>query len=769
MPTGWSDPVAANDSATDTDTVTPRADLAVTKTDGQAAVVPGTPITYTVNVTNLGPSGVSGAAFNDSVPAAITAVSWSCSITGGIGSCASPLGTGNAVSTTLDLEPGASAAFTISGVVSPSASGTLANTASIAAPAGVTDPFPANNSDTDTDLLAPNTDLAVTKTDGAGTETPGTTVTYTVTVSNQGPADVSGATVTDVLPASISGASWTCSVAPADGACGTASGSGNVSTIVDVRAGASATIVVTGTISPAATGTLVNTASASVPPGWTDPIPGNNSDTDTDTLAPRADLVVTKTDGAAATVPGTAVTWTVRVTNNGPSNVTGASLSDTVPASVSGVNWSCAVTTGSGACGAAGGAGNAIVTTLDLGAGAVATVTVGGTVAPDATGTLSNTAAASVPVGVSDPTPADDFATDTNALTPLSDLVVTKSSIPNPYIAGAAIAYTVTVRNSGPSTVVGATVVDNVPSAVGGVAWTCAVTTGTGSCGTSSGSGNALATTLDLSPGAVATFAIDGVVAPGTVGTIANVASAGVPAGWGDPNPVDNTAADTNPVTPAGDLRIAKTSSPRPYIPGTSITYVISVFDAGPSDVVGATVTDLLPPELTAVTWTCAVAPVDGTCGIPSGSGDVSTTLDLRAGKTATVTVSATVSPSAVVSVSNTASVSAPPGFVEINPANNTATDLNEAHPVSDLQVTKTDGQSAAVPGETVSYTATVTNAARRPYSAPPLPTRCRRRSRACHGRARSRQARDRVRLRRARAMPSQPRWTWRPAPQRPS
>ncbi len=711
VPAGWTDPVAANDSATDTDTITPLADLAVSKTDGQASAVPGTAITYTVDVTNHGPSAVSGAALTDTVPAAITGVSWSCSITSGVGSCASPLGTGNAVSTTLDLAPGASAAVTISGVVSPAASGTLANTATITPPAGVTDPVLVNNSDTDSDALAPTTDLAVTKTDGTGSEIPGTNVTYTVTVSNLGPSDVSGATVSDVLPGTISAASWTCAVPPALGACGASSGSGNVATTLDLKAGASATLVVTGTISPAATGTLVNTASAAVPGGWTDPVSANDSATDIDTLAPRADLAVTKTDGSATAVPGSAVAWTVQVRNFGPSNVTGASFGDTVPASVTGVSWSCAITTGSGACGAAGGAGNAVSTTLDLASGAVATLTIGGTVAPGASGTLSNTGTASVPAGVSDPASANNSATDTDALTPRSDLVVTKSSFPDPYVAGAGLTYTVTVRNDGPSTVIGATVVDNVPAQVGAVTWSCAITSGTGACGTAGGSGNAIGTTLDLWPGATATLTIDGTVAPGTVGTVANTASAAVPPGWVDPDPLDNSATDTNPVTPAGDLRISKTSSPRPYVPGTPITYVISVTNGGPSDVVGADVTDGLPAELTGATWSCAVAPADGNCGTPVGSGDVSTNLDLRAGTTATITVTADVDPSAVVSITNAASVTAPVGFVETNPANNSATDFAEAHPVSDLQVAKSDGQSSAVPGDPVSYTATVTNA----------------------------------------------------------
>ena len=46
-------------------------------------------------------------------------------------------------------------------------------------------------------------DLAITKTDGVSMATPGGTTTYTIVVSNNGPSNVTGATVTDVLPAAI--------------------------------------------------------------------------------------------------------------------------------------------------------------------------------------------------------------------------------------------------------------------------------------------------------------------------------------------------------------------------------------------------------------------------------------------------------------------------------------------------------------------------------------------------------------------------------------
>ena len=51
-------------------------DLAITKTDGTTTYTPGGSTTYTIVVSNNGPSAVTGAAVNDALPAAITSDTW---------------------------------------------------------------------------------------------------------------------------------------------------------------------------------------------------------------------------------------------------------------------------------------------------------------------------------------------------------------------------------------------------------------------------------------------------------------------------------------------------------------------------------------------------------------------------------------------------------------------------------------------------------------------------------------------------------------------
>ncbi|QNN55718.1 DUF11 domain-containing protein [Diaphorobacter ruginosibacter] len=132
-------------------------------------------------------------------------------------------------------------------------------------------------------VTPPTADLSITNTNGATSVTPGSSVTYTVTASNAGPAGVTGATVTDTLPAALTNATWTCT-ASGGGTC-TASGSGSINDTVNLPMGASVTYTVKATVASTATGTLSSTATIAAPAGMTDPTPANNSATDSDTVA----------------------------------------------------------------------------------------------------------------------------------------------------------------------------------------------------------------------------------------------------------------------------------------------------------------------------------------------------------------------------------------------------------------------------------------------------------------------------------------------------
>ncbi|MGC5198760.1 hypothetical protein ACLD7X_018415, partial [Aphanothece microscopica RSMan92] len=156
----------------------------------------------------------------------------------------------------------------------------------------------------------------------------------------------------------MTGVSWTSATAGTATVSSGATGSSNtLAATVNLPAGAGNTVTftVTGTVAPSTTGNLVNTATVTAPGGVTDPTPGNNSATDTDTQNSVADLAITKTDGSATYTPGSPITYTIVVSNNGPSNVTGATINDAIPAAITGVSWTSATagtaTVSSGATG----------------------------------------------------------------------------------------------------------------------------------------------------------------------------------------------------------------------------------------------------------------------------------------------------------------------------------------------------------------------------------------------------------------------------------
>jgi uncharacterized repeat protein (TIGR01451 family) len=115
------------------------ADLSIAKSgwwDGKA----GSPITYTITVRNAGPDDANDATVSDPVPPGIGGFSGSCA-TGGGATCG--WGGSGDISDTVDLPVGGVVTYTVLGTVT--ISGTVVNTATVAVPAGITDPMPGNN------------------------------------------------------------------------------------------------------------------------------------------------------------------------------------------------------------------------------------------------------------------------------------------------------------------------------------------------------------------------------------------------------------------------------------------------------------------------------------------------------------------------------------------------------------------------------------------------------------------------------------------------
>jgi uncharacterized repeat protein (TIGR01451 family) len=197
-------------------------------------------------------------------------------------------------------------------------------------------------------------DLVATLTNGTASPVPGTTVPYTFTVSNSGPLTASDAPVSLPVPTGVTGLEWTCT-ASGGATCPAASGTGALSTNVTLPPGGSITYALNAAVSPSATSPLVVTGSIGVPADVSDYAPENNSATDSDTLAPQADLSVTLTKPAEPATEGVPFTYSVEVVNAGPSTASNVVVTFPVPAgstfvSGTGTGWSCSEAAGAVTC-----------------------------------------------------------------------------------------------------------------------------------------------------------------------------------------------------------------------------------------------------------------------------------------------------------------------------------------------------------------------------------------------------------------------------------
>ncbi len=135
-------------------------DLTMAKTVSSSTVTQGGAISYGLIVRNTGPLNVTATnvPITDTIPAAITGVTWTCAGSGGA-TCGAASGSGNSINTTTTLPLNGYATYTISGTVSAATPlGTVINnTATLTPPAGITDLNAGNNSDTATTTVTSGT------------------------------------------------------------------------------------------------------------------------------------------------------------------------------------------------------------------------------------------------------------------------------------------------------------------------------------------------------------------------------------------------------------------------------------------------------------------------------------------------------------------------------------------------------------------------------------------------------------------------------------
>jgi uncharacterized repeat protein (TIGR01451 family) len=520
------DPNNANNAvAVSTSYVTPHADMQITASDSPDPVAPDGNITYTVTVTNAGPDATTNAHMNVILnntllwQSMIVPAGWSCP--------ALVVGHGASFTcTAATLATPATSTFTI---VLKAGSTQFGNTnqtinETFTTSSDAADSNNANNAvAVSTSYVVPTANLAVTNSDAPDPVNSGATITYTQTITNNGPDAAANAKITESIG---SGVTFQSIAAPAGWSCATPAvgGTGTINcSIASLANGATASFTVVVNVT-AVSGSISNTVNGSS--DASDPTLANNAATATTTITPppTADLGITKSTPTANAAPGAAVTYTIVVTNHGPDAATSVTMNDPLLASLlfqsisAPAGFSCTTP-------AIGATGTINCTGSSLANGATATFTLTVTSVSNASGSIANTASVS---GMPTDPSSGNNSQSSSFVAGSADLALTGGVGTN----GGFITYTFTLTNGGPNPASNVVFTDNLPSSLlfqsitapGFLCTTPAAgVTGTVSC-----------TAPSLANGGTATFTLVATAAPGTTGNVNN--SAGVSSATSDPN-----------------------------------------------------------------------------------------------------------------------------------------------------------------------------------------------------------------------------------------
>jgi len=559
------DAAPGNNTHTITTTVNPGADLSLAKVDSHDPAVAGTSLTYTLTVVNSGPSDATGVVVTDTLPFGVTFVS------------ASP-GTTYDNSTGVwavgDLANSGSATLTITVTTARSTRGTITNVAE--ASATEADPAPANNTVTESALVNGEADLAVSKQDTPEPVIAGTALTYTLTATNYGPSDATGVTVTDTLPSDVTFITATTSHSSYNDSTG-------VWTVGDLALYDTATLTIRATVAPSVTGVIWN--SAAISSAEDDPISENDTD-DEDTQV-NAEVHLTFTKSATPTVSaGDPLTYTITVTNSGPSDATGLVITDTLDHNV---DYDSASPEPTGLSN-----GDRYWNVARLEPNRSFQITLGVQVHSPLTNntTLTNLAW----LDTVQTTPVSVTKTTTVRSSPV--LTITKTDYPDPVDAGKTLRYTIAITNSGNENATAVTVTENYDPNVSFFFSNPAP---------DSGSGNRVWTFPTLIVGSPRTIDIFVQVAsPLPVGTVltnrATLDSA-------QTTPI--TATETTSVTSASELTVSKVDPSDPVEAGTELLYFINYSNFGTAPADDVVITETYDSEVTFLSAT--PAPKSGT------------------------------------------------------------------------------------------------------------------------------------------------------------
>jgi len=318
------------------------ADMLISKSAPES-VTAGDTIVYSVFVINSGPSSANNVTVTDTLPAGTTFVALNASTT--LFNCTTPsVGFGGTVTCIAEaFEDESETSFTISVKTSPGApSSQISNTATVTS--GTSDPDTTNNSSTATTgivaVSSASADLSIDSMLGSTGAASGSTFSFQVVISNKGPSTAHHVQLTDNVPANATFVSATVSdpigsFTCATPAVGTSGPITCTASSLDLRgAGDQPTFTFTFRINDGVSAGTILTNTATIAADETDPNSSNNSSSRTTTVTSQtasADMAVATSGGGD--------TFLVTVSNSGPNDAAGVTLTDTIPSGSTFASW----------------------------------------------------------------------------------------------------------------------------------------------------------------------------------------------------------------------------------------------------------------------------------------------------------------------------------------------------------------------------------------------------------------------------------------------
>ena len=497
------------------------ADLSITKSPLSDLIIAGDSLTYSINVSNAGPSDAINVVITETYEAGFLFSS----------STPSPdSGTTNHW-TFKAIRAGGSKTIKVAGIVDPLASGTLRNLVTVAST--TPDPDVRNNSFTETSTVEVLASVIIEKSDSDDPIAAGGPLTYAITLTNRGPSTALDMEVKDIFPAGVSYLSDTAGITykiEGDGS--------YLWKFKDVSAGlagltdedqdtfaddlapdANFSFSVTVQVDPSLTGTLTNTASVG---SFTPLVESGATTTEATTVSASTDLSITKSSLSDPIIAGESLTYSINVVNSGPSDAQNVVVSDTLPAGLLNPEYSLdAGATWSNWTGSVSLDTLAFATSQDI--------SITGMVDSSVLGTLSNSATISSDTADKDPL-NNTFTLDTS-IESSADLSITKSSLSDPIIAGESLTYSINVVNSGPSDAQNVVITEN---------YDANFIFSSSSLFPDSGTNNQWTFKI-IKAGDSETISITGSIAPSAVGSLFN--SVTLTSDMADPDP-DNNSTD---------------------------------------------------------------------------------------------------------------------------------------------------------------------------------------------------------------------------------